>query len=120
MGLGFSVSKRFGGQQLRRGAIAALDGAGLDERLLERMQPFGVLPALLRVLAQRLDRRHTMAVGLGRQHRARSDRHAVEQHGAGAAFARLAAVLDAEHAVPPQRVEERFVDGDVPGLGSII
>jgi len=58
-----------------------------------------------------------MAAGLGRQHGARDDRHAVQQHRAGAAFAGLATVFDAEDAVTAQRVQQRLVDRNVPGLG---
>ena len=112
--------QRVRGQELRRRAVAALDGACLDERLLQQVKPFGVLPPLLRVLAQRLDCAHSMAVSLRREQRARRDRQAVQQHRTRAALTRLAPAFDAEDAVAAQRVEQRFVDRDIPGLGGVV
>ena len=60
--------QRICGQELRRSAVAALDRAGFDERLLERMEAIGVLPTLFGVLAQPFDSGYRMAIRLRRQH----------------------------------------------------
>ena len=82
-----------------RGAEAALDRAGVDERLLDRVQ-----------LARRrepLDGHDLAALGLRGQHEAGADQRAVEVDRAGAALALLARVLGARQAEPlAQRVEQ--------------
>ena len=79
-GIRILLQQRIRGQELRRGAVAALDRAGLDERLLQRVEAIGVLPALFGVLAQPFDGVYRVAIRLRRQHGARRDRNAVEQH----------------------------------------
>jgi len=118
--VGILLQERLGREQLCRGAVAALDRARLDERLLQRVQPGGVLPALFWMLAQGLHRRDVMPAGLRGQQRAGGHRKAVEPHGACTALARLTAVLDAEHAVAPQRIQQRFVRGHLPGLRLVV
>ncbi len=71
------------------GAIAALEGLGVVERLLDRME--------LAVLGQALDRRDLVALAAEGRHETGVERRAVDPHGAGAAVARVAALLDAEH-----------------------
>ena len=50
-----ALQQLFGGQDLRRGAVTALDRPALDKCLLQRVQPGGRLPALLGMLAERFD-----------------------------------------------------------------
>ena len=62
-----------------------------------------------------LDRRHLVAVGLRREHEARADERAVEQHRARAALALLARVLRARVAeLLAQREEQRLA---LPAVG---
>jgi hypothetical protein len=70
-----------------RRAEAALDGAGVDERLLHRMQVL--------VPREPLDRHDLVALRLGAEHETGADERAVEQHRARAALALLARVLRA-------------------------
>ena len=71
------------------GAVAALEGLGVVERLLHRMH--------LAVLGQALDRGDLAALAAESGHQAGMERLAVEPHRAGAAVAGIAAFLDAEH-----------------------
>src|SRR5207253_2394731 len=68
-------------------AEPALDGTGLDERLLHRVQGLA--------FGEPLDRRHLVAVRLGGEHEAGADEHAVEQHRTGTALSLLTRVLRA-------------------------
>ena len=68
-------------------AEAALDGAGLDERLLHRVQAA--------VAGEALDRDDLVTVGLGGEDEARAHELAVEHDRARAALALLAGVLRA-------------------------
>src|SRR5581483_6084134 len=87
-------------------AEAALDGARLDERLLHRVE--------LAVAREPLDRHDVVPVGLRREHEARADEPAVEEHRAGAALALLAGVLRAGEAeVLAQREEQALALPDV-------
>ena len=87
-------------------AEAALHRARVDERLLHRVQ--------LVAGAEALDRDDLVAVRLRREHEARADELAVEQHGAGAALALLARVLRARQPEPlAQRVEQALALPDV-------
>src|SRR5207237_6015601 len=80
-------------------AETALQAVVLPERLLQRME---LLP-----LRESLDGAHLGALGLHREHQAGAHRLAVDQHGAGAAHAVLAAQVRAgEPAVLAQRVGE--------------
>src|SRR5688572_26109807 len=71
------------GEDHPRCAVTALQTVVVPERLLQRME--------LAVGRQTLDRRHRASFGLERELRARLDRQAIDQHGARAAQARLAA-----------------------------
>src|SRR5512143_1448762 len=71
-------------------AEAALQAVLLHEPLLDRIER--------RVLFQALDGHHLAAVGLHRQHGTALHRLAVEQYGAGAAVAGVAADVGARHA----------------------
>jgi hypothetical protein len=71
------------------GAVAALEGLRVVERLLDGMQ--------LAVLGEALDGRDLAALAAEGGHQAGVERLAVEPHRAGAAVARVAAFLDAEH-----------------------
>src|SRR5689334_1626299 len=77
--------QRLGGEQDPGRAIAALCGAEIGEGGLQRMQ--------LRPARQALHRLDRAPGAFERQHETRELRLAVDQHGAGAALAELAAVL---------------------------
>src|SRR3990172_2016953 len=79
------VEQRFGGEQHARDAVAALHGPFLDESLLQWME--------VPLAAEPLDREHLFAVGFRRQHQARVERLAVEEHGAGPAVPLAASFL---------------------------
>ena len=68
-------------------AEAALERVALADRLLQRVQVLGV--------AEALDGEHLLAPGLDREHEARPDGDTVDDHGAGAADAVLAAEMGA-------------------------
>ena len=92
------VQQLLGGQQLRRRAEAALDGATGDELLLQRVQ------IVVARAAQPFGGDDGSAVGLRRQHDAAVDKavavrivgRARQQHCIGATLARLIAMFDAE------------------------
>ena len=76
-------------QHEARRAVSALEGAGLDERLLHGIE-------IMRVrVRERLDRAHLGAVDERGQVEAAGDRRAVHQHGAAAAHALPAALARA-------------------------
>ena len=98
--------QRLRGDELARDAEAALRGAGVEERLLERMEPIAG--------RQPLDGADGRAVRLDREHQARIDAHAVDHDGAGAAFADEAALLRAgQPEIVAQDLEERVVRRDL-------
>src|SRR6266480_360152 len=104
----FVVEERFRGHQDPGGAVAALRRAEVGEGRLQGMQ--------LRAAAEAFDRFHRAALALGGEHQAGKLRRAVDQHGAGAALAQLAAVLGAGEAeVLAQHFEKRLV----PGAGQL-
>ena len=84
-------------------AEAALKSLRIQKRLLHRMDAA--------VRRKAFDRGHGMAVGAERRDQAAMHRLAVEQHGAGAAVAGIAALLDAEM---PELAQERAQA--LPGL----
>ena len=89
-------------------AVAALEAAVVDERLLERMQ--------LAVAGEALDRRDVLALDVLQRGLARSDGLAVDDHRAGAADPGAAAVLrSGELEVGAQHPEERAVLVGVEG-----
>src|SRR6266850_137027 len=101
---GIVGEQRLRGEEDSRRAVAALGGAQLGERLLQRVQPGAVGHAL--------DGRDLALLEVGRQRDARQHRRAVDEHGAGAALPELAAVLGADEIeVLAQHFEERLVDG---------
>ena len=86
--------------QLAGRAVAALERVVLDERLLQRMQ--------LVVVREPLDGRHLGAIVRDREREACVRPAPVDQHGAGAALAVIAALLRAREAqVLAQQVEQR-------------
>src|SRR5260370_9775628 len=90
------------GQEHARRAKAALHGAVAHERVLERMQAS--------VALESAQGRAGAAAQPGRQHQAARRRAPVEQHGADAAHALVAALLDVEDAERvAQQLEERLV-----------
>src|SRR5512134_10149 len=98
----FFVEKRFRGHQDARRAIAALRGAEVGEGRLQRMQ--------LRTARQTLHRIDQFVGALHGENQAGKLRLAVDEHGAGAAFAELAAVLGAGKAeILAQHFEQRLV-----------
>src|SRR5207249_1996466 len=106
--LGVLGEQRFGGEQERGGAVAALRRAQLGERVLERME----LPAH----RHPLDGLHAPPGAREAEHEAGEDRLAVHQHGAGTALAQLTAVLRAgEPEVLAQHFKQRLVrrEGDL-------
>src|SRR5579885_3179197 len=85
-------------RQNSRRAEAALQAMIIAERLLQRVQR-------LAVGRDAFDRHDLVAVGLHREHQARAGRTAVEQNGAGAADAVLAAQMRAGKAqIVPQEI----------------
>src|SRR6266581_4915688 len=87
-----------------RSAEAALDGATLDEGLLDT----GGIDAL--------NRDDPSAVGLAAEHEARADQHAVEIHGTGAALSLLASVLRTEETEPlAQDIQQTLARPHVDG-----
>ena len=120
-GIGVLVQELLGGQDLGGGAVAALDGPGLDELLLEGMEPVaGLRHAGLRV--QPLQGDDAGAVGLGGQqdpavHQAVAGglfRGEGEEHRVRAGVAGLVPVLHAEVAQPAQEGAQQLtrVGGD--------
>src|SRR5712691_12687851 len=96
--VGVALEQVGGRHDQARGAEAALDGAALAESLLHRVQPLA--------FGEPLDRDDAVPVRLRRQHEARTDERAVEQHRAGTALALLAGVLRARQAEPLAEREE--------------
>src|ERR1051325_334741 len=88
--LRIGCEERLGGGQKCRRTVAALRGAEIGERLLERME--------LAALRHAFDGPHASAVAGESQHEAREHGRFIEQHGAGPAFAEFAAVLRAGQA----------------------
>ena len=81
------------------------DGAGVQERLLQRMQPTA--------RGEALDGRHARAVRLDREDQARIDADVVDQDRAGAALADQAALLGpGQPEVVAEHLEERVVRRD--------
>jgi hypothetical protein len=98
-----------GGDDQAGGAEAALDGAGLHERLLDRVEGVAV--------GQALDRDDLGALGLAGQDQAGADQDAVQVDGAGAALALLAGVLGAGQAEAlAQHVQQALALPDVVGV----
>ena len=94
-------------------AEAALEAVLLPEGLLQWVEP-----ALRR---QSLDGRDRRAVGLHRQHGAALDGHAVDDHGAGAALAGVAADVGAgEVEILAQQLHEHASGLDLHGTGDAI
>ncbi len=85
----FVEGRRGRGHHHAGGAVAALEGLRVVERLLDGMKHA--------VLGETLDGRDLAAVAAKGGHQAGMERVAVEPHGAGAAVAGIAAFLDAEH-----------------------
>ena len=85
VGRGMRVEERLRREQHPRRAVAALRRALFGERGLQRMQ--------LRALREPFDRRHVRQADLLRQHEAGEHLPAVDEDGARAALAELAAVL---------------------------
>jgi hypothetical protein len=106
---GVFVEQGFGGQNLGRGAVSALDGAAFDESLLQRVQPVGFAPALLGVFAERFQGGDFMPLGLGGQHQGGVDRFSIQQNRVCAAQAVLVAKLDRMKAQPAQGREQAGV-----------
>ncbi len=109
-GVWLTFQQRARRQDHAGGTEAALDRTGLDEGLLQRIQSTRAPPALLRVLADRFDRRQRVPTGLDGQQHARAHRLAVQQDRACAALAALAAVLGAKQ---PERLAQHVQQGDV-------
>jgi hypothetical protein len=86
-GIRVRFEQRDGGQDLAGNAEAALDGAVVDKRLLQRMEP---IP-----LGETLDREDPLAIRLESGQGTRQNRKAVEQDGAAAAFGFVAPDLGA-------------------------
>ena len=99
-GMRVVIEQRLGAHQLAGGAEAALRAVVFDEGFLQRMQ--------LVVVRQAFDGLDGAAVGPDRELAAGVDRLAVQQHGAGAAFAAVAADLGAGE---PQVIAQQFDQG---------
>ena len=117
VGLGLAAEERRRAHQHPRRAVAALERVVRAERLLERGQ--------LAAAGQTLDRLDARAVGLDGEHHAALDEHAVDDHRAGAAVARVAAdVAAGEVEVVADEVDQQLprldlalVDDAVDGDG---
>ncbi len=101
-GIRVAIDERLGRHHHARCAVAALDGALGDERLLQRVHGA--------VRCQPLDGRYLAAVGGDRQHQTRLHRLAVEEDRAGAAVAEVAAPLGTGE---PEVVAQQLEKGDV-------
>ena len=95
----FAVQQLFGCHDHRRSAEAALDCSRVDERLLNGMKFVALGKSLYRVNALR--------VRLCGEHYASGCQVSIEQHGARAAVASLAAVLHGPYARGAQCVQQR-------------
>jgi hypothetical protein len=94
------------------GAEPALDGAGLDERLLDRVQAGGA--------RQPFDRDNVAVRGLAGQHQAGADQDIVEVDRAGAAFTLLTGIFRAGYAERvPEHVEQALIGTDAVGLAAL-
>ncbi len=97
---GIAREQRVRGQDHRRRAVAALHAVRLAERILHGRE-------LARPGRHALDGGDGVAVGLHREHQAGAHRRAVDQHGAGAAHAVLAAGMRAGEPQPlAQAIEQ--------------
>jgi len=96
------VEQCFGGDEKPWRAVAALRRAKVGECVLQRVEPS--------VADQPFDRRHVAAAAVDAENETRQYRLTVEQHGARAALAELAAMLGAAQIqVFTQDLEQRFV-----------
>src|SRR5262249_7857542 len=96
------LQQRLRRQQESRRAVAALRGAEIGERLLQRMESLGSRHAL--------DRFHTPALAFESEAEAGDNGLAADEHGAGPALAELAAVLRArQREVLAEHLEESLV-----------
>ena len=101
------LQQRMRGQDHAGGAVAALQAMGFAERILDHAE-------FARRRRQALDGGDLVAVGLHREHQAGPHRLAVDQHGAGAADAVLAAGMGAvEQKILAQRIEQRLARLDL-------
>jgi len=117
-GVGVAVQEGFGGQHEGGGAEAALDGAGLHEGLLDRMQTLCPSPAQLRRPSHSLHGEDGAAVDLRRQGDAGEDRGSIEEDGAHPTGAVVAPMLDAVISGAPEHVQQPrgWGDGEGPPL----
>ena len=92
--------QRMGGEDHRRRAVPALHAVGLAERVLDGRE-------LARAGRHPLDGGDLYAVGLHGEHQAGAHGHAVDQHGAGAAHAVLAAGMGAGEPEPVAQAIEQ-------------
>src|SRR5262245_21121632 len=103
--IGLALEQGFRGHQDARGAVAALRRSEVGKSGLQRMQ--------LGAAGKAFHGLDAAPLALHRQHEAGELRLAVEQYGAGAALAELAAVLGAgEGEVLAQDLEQRLVRGE--------
>ena len=101
-GMGVAVEQRLGRHDHSGRAVAALDGAGVDKRLLQRVRLVGGADAL--------DGLDCAAVRLDGEHTARVDRAPVHDDRAGAAFAKVTALLRARQVrALAQHVQKRLL-----------
>ena len=103
------LQQRMRGEDHAGRAIAALQAVGLAERVLDHAEFAGRR-------RKPLDRGDLVAIGLHGEHQAGAHRLAIEQHGAGAAHAVLAAGMGAvEQKILAQRIEQCLARLDVGG-----
>src|SRR5205809_3051521 len=92
---------------------AALHGAAVEERLLDRVEPS--------VLGQALDRRHGATIGLDGEVGAGAHRQPVHEHGARAAHLGVARALGALEVEPvTEHVEQQRVHGNVDRVSAAV
>ena len=105
-----AVEQGVGGHDQPGRAEPALHGAGVDERPLHVGRRAR--------LGEALDGDDRLVDGAGREHEARADQLAVDEHAARAALALLARALGAEQAEPlAQHVEQALAE---PGVGDVV
>ncbi len=100
VGVSVRLQQRVRGEDHAGRAVAALQPMGFTERILQHAE-------FARRRRQALDGGDLVAIGLDREHQAGPHRLAIDQHGAGAADAVLAAGMGAvEQEILAQRIEQ--------------
>ena len=110
------IQQGLGGENLRRGAVAALNRAVFDEGFLQRVQAVGFAPALVGVFAERFQRGDFVTLGLRRQHQPGVDRFPIQQNGIRAGKSVFVAKFNRLKAKLPHGGQQRCVRGIIMGV----